>query len=141
MSKEKVLFFRGSKERLKRNITKCAGTLRENQRFEIVWRSKYFRWGLSYRFRCRYEKVEEGYRITYSCAPTVGTFLWVGILFGALLIFALQECISRDYESAVGVGVVSLLYPGVAVWQVHSCHREFRRFFSVATGNKGKTEI
>lgn len=140
MQKEKILLFRGSKERLKRNVARCGGTFPENQHFEIVWRSRYFRRGLAYRFRCRYEKAEEAYRITYTCVPTIGTLLWIVLLAGGLLIFALQECFAGHYESAAAVGTFSLLYPGLAIWQGYSCHREFRCFFSVATGGKDEKQ-
>lgn len=134
MQKEKTMLFRGSKDRLKRNISRVGGTVLENQRFEIVWRSKCFRRGLAYRFRCRYEKAEEGYRITYTFRPTGITVLWMGLLMGYLQTFVVLEGISGNYESAAAVGVFSLLYPFLAIWQGRSCHKEFLSFFQVVTG-------
>ena len=136
MCKERTLIFRGSKERLKRNVAKCGGIFQENQCFEIVWRSNYFRRGLAYRFHCCYEKAEDAYRITYACVPTMGTLLWIVLLTGGLLLFAVQECAAGYYESAMGVSLFSMLYPALAVWQGVSCRKAFCRFFSVVTGSK-----
>lgn len=136
MQKEKTLLFRRSKERLKRNVARYGGTFPESQCFEIVWRSKYFRRGLAYRFYCRYEKANEAYRIKYICTPTMGTLIWIILLTGGLLAFALWECLAGYYDSAVSVSLFSMLYPGLAVWQWHSCRKEFCKAFSVSTGNK-----
>jgi len=136
MRKEKILLFRGSKERLKRSVVRCGGTFLENQNFEIVWRSRYFRRGLAYRFRCRYEKTDEAYQITYTCVPTVATFLRVLILTGGLLFFAAQECLDGYDESALAVSLFSLLYPGLAIWQGNHCQKEFCKTFSPATRRK-----
>lgn len=140
MRKEKILLFQGSKERLKRSVARCGGTFLENQNFEIVWRSKYFQRGLAYRFRCRYEKTDEAYQITYTCVPTAGTFLRMLLLTGGLLLFAVQECAAGYYESAMGVCLFSMLYPALAVWQGVSCRKAFCRFFSVVTGSKAEKQ-
>ena len=136
MQKERTLLFQGSKERLKRNVARCGGKFLENQQFEILWRSKYFRRGLAYCFRCRYEKTDAAYRIVYTCVPTIGSVLRVALLTGGLLYFAVQECLAGYYESAAAVSLFSLLYPGIAIWQGYGCHKEFRRFFSIAAGKK-----
>ena len=141
MCKESALIFQGSKERLKRNVVKLGGNFREDQYFELVWRSKYFRRGLAFRFRCRYEKVGAAYRITYTYAPAMGMLLWIMLLTVGLLLFAAQECADGYYESALSVSLFSMLYPGIAIWQGYSCRKEFRKAFSAVTGKRYKEQL
>lgn len=130
---EEVLLFRGSKERLKRNITKMGGRFPSSGRFRMLWRSPYFKWGLSFRMTGRYERAGEGYRIAYRFLPTAATLLWVSLLTLFLLTFALWEMGNGNRDSAMAVALFSLLYPAVAIWQYVSCHRTMQRFFAVAT--------
>ncbi len=131
--REEKLLFRGSKDRLKRNVSKKGGDFSAPGQFRVLWRSPYFRRGLSFRMIARYEKTEDGLLITYRFMPTVATLLWTGLLTGFFLGFALWELGNGNGESAIAVSLFSLLYPAVAVWQFFSCHKTMRRFFAVVT--------
>jgi len=131
--REAELFFRGSKDRLKRNVSKKGGEFPAPGRFRVLWRSPYFRRGLSFRMYGTYEKTVEGYRIVYRFLPTIGTVLWGGLPVSVLLGFALWELGNGNAESAIAVSLFSLLYPAIAVWQYFSCHRAMRQFFDVVT--------
>lgn len=131
--KERTLLFHGSKERLRRSIQKQGGSVLPERRFRLTWRSKYFRRGLSFRIQGSYERREDGILLTYRFAPTAVTLLWVGVPVLILLSFALWECGNGNNDSAAAVALFSILYPAVALWQAHSCHQEFCRYFEVVT--------
>ena len=130
---ERTLLFQGSRERLKRNIEKKGGTVLPERQFTLIWRSRYFRRGLSFRIRGSYERKEEGLLLTYRFVPTAVTCLWVSVPVLLLLWFALWEWGNGNFDSAAAVMLFSALYPAVAVWQAVSCHREFCRNFEVVT--------
>ena len=131
--KENTLLFIGSKERLKRRITKQGGSLQGNCRFTLLWRSSYFRWGLSFQIKGSYEKTEEGYLLQYRFRPTVATVLWVAIPMLFFLLFATGEFVDGSWDTTLYVCLFCLMYPAIALWQAVSCHRQFRQFFEVET--------
>ncbi len=131
--RDSELLFQGSKERLKRNVSKHGGTFPAPGNFRMLWRSNYFKWGLSFRMTGRYEKTEEGFRITYRFLPSAGTLLWTALPVAYLLFFALWELKDGNLDSAAAVAVFSLMYPAVVVWQFLRCHKEMRRYFGIAT--------
>ena len=131
--RERELLFQGSKERLKRNIAKQGGTFPAPGTFRILWRSAYFKWGLSFRMIGWYEKTEEGFRIKYRFLPTIATLLWTGLPMILLLNFALWELKNGNADSAMAVSVFSMMYPITAVWQYSSCRKIMRRYFEIAT--------
>ena len=133
MRKEHELLFIGSKERLKRNIAKQDGQILDNCRFALVWRSSYFRRGLSFRIKGSYEKTEEGYLLRYRFLPTVTTILWVSVPVLFFLFFAVLEFVDGFRDTALYVILFCLMYPGIAWWQAVSCHKQFRKFFEVPT--------
>ena len=130
---EEELLFQGSKERLKRNISKKEGEFLSPGHFRMLWRSPYFKWGLSFRMTGRYETTEDGIRIRYYFRPTVMTVLWTAIPTLFLLTFAAWEIRDGNGQSAMAVFLFSLLYPTVAVWQFFGCYKIMRRFFGIAT--------
>ena len=131
--KEQKLHFIGSKERLKCNITKQGGSLQENCRFTLLWRSTYFRRGLTFRIRGSYEKTEEGYLLRYRFQPTFATILWVSVPVLFFLFFAVLEFVDGFRDSTLYVCLFCLMYPAIALWQSVSCHKQFRKFFEVPT--------
>lgn len=130
--RDSELLFRGSLERLKRNVTKQGGSFPDPGTFRMVWRSPYFRWGLSFRMCGRYEKTEEGYRIRYRFLPTVVTALWTGVPVVLLWYYVFWD-IRNGGEGAAAVALFSVMYPAVALWQFVSCHKIMKRYFGVAT--------
>ena len=131
--REQELLFRGSKERLKRNISKKEGDFPAPGRFRMLWRSPYFKWGLSFRMAGCYETTEHGIRVVYQFRPTAATVLWVAIPMLLLLSFAAWEIRNGNMESAVSVSLFSLLYPMVALWQFWYCFKDMRRYFGTVT--------
>ena len=131
--RDSELLFRGSKERLKRNVAKQGGTFPAPGKFRILWRSAYFKWALSYRMTGQYEKTEVGFRITYRFLPSAATLLWTALPIVYLLSFALWELKDGNVDSAVAVSVFSMMYPAVVVWQFLHCHKKMRRYFEIAT--------
>lgn len=130
MSRERTLLFIGSKERLKRSITKQGGELLDHCRFTLLWRSTYFRRGLTFRIRGSYEKTEEGYLLRYRFQPTFAR-VSVPVLF--FLFFAVLEFVDGFRDSTLYVCLFCLMYPAIALWQSVSCHKQFRKFFEVPT--------
>ena len=130
---ERELLFQGSQERLKRNIAKQGGTFPAPGTFRILWRSAYFKWGLSFRMTGQYEKTEEGFRIKYRFRPSVVTVLWTALPLAYLLNFALWELKDGNVDSAAAVSAFSLMYPVVVVWQYLHCHKKMRRYFEIVT--------
>ena len=133
MIKENTLLFIGSKERLKRSITKQGGSLQDNCRFSLLWRSTYFRRGLTFRISGSYEKTEQGYLLRYRFLPSVATILWVAIPMLFFLFFAAGEFADGFRDTALYVCLFCLMYPGIALWQAVSCHKQFRKYFSIIT--------
>ena len=131
--RERVLLFRGSKDRLKRNISRQGGDFPAPGQFRIIWRSPYFKWGLSFRMTGCYEKTEQGILIRYRFRPTVPALLWVGLPVGFLLSFVLWELKNGNVDSAASVLIFSLMYPSAALWQYVSCHKIMRRYFDIVT--------
>ena len=131
--KEQELHFIGSKERLKRSITKQDGKILDGCRFTLLWRSLYFRRGLTFRIRGTYEKTENGYLLRYRFLPSVATILWVSVPVLFFLFFAAGEFVRSFRDTALYVFLFCLMYPGIALWQAVSCHKQFRRFFEVPT--------
>ena len=99
----------------------------------MLWRSNYFKWGLSFRMTGQYEKTEEGFRITYRFLPTAAALLWTALPVAYLMSFAFWELKDGNLDSAAAVAVFSLMYPAVVVWQFLRCHKEMRRCFEIAT--------
>ena len=130
--REQELVFRGSKERLKRNVQKQGGAFPAPGTFHILWCSPYFRRGLTFRMEARYEKAEEGYRIRYRFFPTLTAMLWVGVPVALLWAYVLWA-IRSGAGGAAGVALFSLMYPAVALWQYCSCHKILCRFFAKET--------
>ena len=131
--RDSELLFRGSKERLKRNVAKQGGTFPAPGTFRILWRSPYFKYGLSFRMTGFYQTTENGIRIRYRFRPAVTTALWVSIPMLFLLTFAAWEIRDGNGQSAAAVFLFSFLYPSVAAWQFVSCHKTMVRFFNIAT--------
>ena len=131
--REQELLFQGSKERLKRNISKKEGDFPAPGQFRMLWRSPYFKWGLSFRMTGRYHNTGYGIRILYRFRPTIATVLWVMIPVLFLLSFAAWEIRSGNMESAVAVSLFSLLYPMAALWQFSYCVKAMHRYFSTVT--------
>lgn len=129
---ERELLFRGSLDRLKRNVTKQGGCFPAPGTFRMIWRSPYFKWGLAFRMDSRYEKGEEGYRIRYRFLPTWSAMLWMTIPVVLLWYYVFWD-FRNGGEGALAVSLFSLLYPTVALWQYLSCHKAMRRFFAVQT--------
>ena len=130
--RESELMFRGSRERLKRNVAKQGGSFPSPGTFRMLWRSPYFRWGLTFRMYGNYEKAEGGYRIHYRFLPTVVTVLWLSIPLTLLWYYVVWD-IRSGGEGAAAVALFSLMYPVVVLWQYLCCHKAMRRFFDVAT--------
>ena len=130
--RDSELLFRGSLERLKRNVTKQGGSFPNPGTFRMVWRSPYFKWGLAFRMDGRYEKGEGGYRIRYRFLPAGTAVLWVTIPMVLLWYYVFWD-IRNGREGAAAVALFSLMYPAVAMWQYLSCHKAMRRFFAVQT--------
>lgn len=131
--RQQELLFRGSKERLRRNVTRKGGDFPEPGRFRLLWRSPYFKWALSFRMTAEYEKTAEGVRISYRFAPTAVTLFWTCLPVAFLMWFSLWEMKDGNLDSAMAVLLFSLMYPMVAVWQYLSCHKALRRYFSIVT--------
>ena len=130
--REQELLFHGSKERLKRNVSKKEGVFPSPGHFRMLWRSPYFKWGLSFRMTARYETSKDGIRIVYRFLPTAATLFWTCLPVVFLLCFALWELADGYWESAA-VSVFSLMYPAVMVWQFLSCRKAMRRYFGIVT--------
>ena len=126
--------FVGSKERLKRKIEKHEGTVLDQCRFRLVWRSSYFRRGLSFQIKGNYEKTGNGYLLRYRFVPTAMTILWVSIPMLICIAFAFHFLIASNADAAGALLLFSLLYPTIALWQAVSCHKQFRKDFEIATG-------
>ena len=131
--REEELIFRGSKERLKRNIRKQGGDFPSPGTFRLLWRSAYFRRGLAFRMDGSYEKAEEGYRIRYRFVPTPVTVLWVFVPMLLLWYYVFWDIRAGGGEGAAAVALFSGLYPAIALWQYRSCRKSVERFFSVTT--------
>ena len=131
--REQELLFRGSKERLKRNVSKKEGEFPSPGHFRMLWRSPYFKWALSFRMTARYETSKDGIRIVYRFLPTAATLFWTCLPVVFLLCFALWELADGYWESAAAVSVFSLMYPAVMVWQFLSCRKAMRRYFGIVT--------
>ena len=131
--REMELLFHGSKERLKRNVTKQGGTFPAPGQFRMLWRSSYFKWGLSYRMTAHYETEGQGIRIRYRFLPTALTLFWTALPVVFLLSFAAWELRDGNTESAAAVSLFSLMYPTVSVWQYLSCRKMMLTFFSIVT--------
>lgn len=131
--KQRVLLFRGSRERLKRCIQRKGGSILPERNFSLLWKSRYFKWGLSFRIRGSYTYQEDGILISYRFLPSLWTVLWVCMPLIFLLGFAFQEYIRGDYDSAGAVALYTLIFPGAAFWQAVRCHKEFCRYFQTAT--------
>ena len=131
--REKELLFRGSKERLKRNVTKQGGYFPTPGQFRLLWRSPYFKWSLSFRMTALYKNTEDGIRITYRFLPTAATLFWLCIPVAFLLSFALWELRMGNLESSAAVSVFSLMYPAVVVRQYRSCRKMMLAFFAIET--------
>lgn len=131
--REQELLFRGSRERLKRSILRKEGALLENCRFYLLWRSRYFRRGLAFRIQGSYEKTADGFLLSYRFVPTLAAILWILIPMAFFLAFAGWELRNGNPDGAAAVALYSILYPAVALWQAAACHREFCRYFQVAT--------
>ena len=129
---ERELLFRGSLDRLKRNVTKQGGCFPAPGTFRMIWRSPYFKWGLAFRMDSRYEKGEEGYRIRYRFLPTWSAMVWMTIPVVLLWYYVVWD-FRNGGEGVLAVALFSLLYPTVALWQYLSCHKAMRRFFAVQT--------
>ncbi|MBQ2855040.1 MAG: hypothetical protein IJE81_06155 [Oscillospiraceae bacterium] len=127
------LLFRGSKERLKRNIAKMGGDFSAPGRFRLLWRSHCFKWALSFRMTAEYERSEAGIRIRYRFLPTAVTLFWSCLPVTFLMGFALWEMRDGNLDSAMAMLLLSLMYPAVLVWQYRSCHKALRRYFSIVT--------
>ena len=128
------LLFVGSKERLKRKIEKHEGTVLDQCRFRLVWRSGYFRRGLSFQIKGSYEKTEGGYLLRYRFVPTVMTMLWVSVPALTCIGFAVYFWMVSNADAAAALLLYSLLHPAIALWQAASCHKQFRKSFEVVTG-------
>ena len=132
--REEELIFRGSRERLKRNVQKRGGSFPSPGTFRLLWRSPYFKRGLTFRMYANCENVAEGYRIRYRFLPTISTALWVSIPVVLLWCYVLWEIrVGGNGQGAAAVALFSALYPAVAVWQHYSCHKTMRQFFNVTT--------
>ena len=131
--KEQELHFIGSKERLKRSILKQDGKILDGCHFALLWRSSYFRRGLTFRISGSYEKTEQGYLLRYRFLPTVTTILWVSLPVLFFLFFAAGEFVKGFRDTALYVFLFCLMYPAITLWQAASCHKQFRRFFEVPT--------
>lgn len=132
--REEELLFRGSKDRLKRNVARMGGDFPAPGQFRILWRSRYFKWGLTFRMTGSYESVMDGILIRYRFVPSAVSLLWTGLPLTFLLSFALWELADGNMDSAAAVVLFSMMYPAVAVWQYFRCRKEMYRYFSVVTG-------
>ena len=131
--REQTLLFRGSKERLKRLVSRNGGSFPGPGQFRVLWRSPYFKRGLTFRMAGRCAKTAEGIVVTYRFLPTAATLFWVGLPVCFLLAFAVWELRNGNADSALGAAAFSAMYPAVAVWQLCLCHKSMRRQFEIAT--------
>ena len=135
MFREKSIRFQGSRERLGRMVSRYEGEFLGNQEFTLLWQASHYKklHRLTFRFRCRYEKENGGYRITYrirlALSSRVRILLRLGFWLWAIT-YLWDPAEPAAAIGAVGITVVMILTDH---WQLRDCEKEFLRRFTAVT--------
>lgn len=132
---EKKICFRGSKERLRKMVLNRNGEFLEEQRFMLVWRSSQYKkmHTLTFRIRCRYEKNENGYCLSYRIFPTAFSVMrmilpWTIWGWALLNVYGIENL--KEGSVLIAFGVV---YTATQLWQWVDSKKEFIAKFTTET--------
>ena len=135
MAMQKTVLFQGSRERLRRMVARYHGVFLDNQEFEIPWQSVCYKplHRRTFRIRCRYEKEDIGYRITYRITPSGWSWLRIAAVSGLWIWAAVWAW--DPAEPAGTIAALALAAVGILTdfWQLRDCEEEFLRRFTAVT--------